>query len=171
MLRTVIRRPSPAAVFALLVLVVIAAPLADAAQNAVKSPDARAAADKKKSKKVERARFADKAKFADNAGKVRGYSVGFAALPSRVVLTGPNGKFPKDVIPAGTQGPQGPPGPRARRLRPHDARVRSRRARVRPGSPSSQRRALPVRGSQAAVTRLTSRFAPARRVARQRNGA
>jgi len=113
MLRTFIRRPSPAAVFALLALVVIAAPLADAAQDAVKSPDARAAADRKKSKKVERARFADKAKFADNAGKVRGYSVGFAALPSRVVLTGPNGKLPAAVIPGGVckAGPQGPPGP------------------------------------------------------------
>ncbi len=109
MLRTVFRRPSPAAIFALLALVVIAAPLAGAAQEAVKDPDARAAQEKK-AKKVERARFADKAKFADNAGKVRGYSVGFAALPSRVVLTGPNGKLPSAVIPDGV-GKQGPPGP------------------------------------------------------------
>jgi len=113
MLRTVLRRPSPAAIFALLVLVVIAAPLADAAQDAVKNPDARAAQEKKKAKKVERARFADKAKFADNAGKVRGYSVGFAPLPSRLVLTGPNGKLPSAVIPdgVGKQGPAGPAGP------------------------------------------------------------
>ncbi|MEA2190208.1 MAG: hypothetical protein QOI73_329 [Solirubrobacteraceae bacterium] len=112
MLRTVLRRPSPAAIFALLVLVVIAAPLADAAQEAVKNPKARAAA-QKKAKKVVRAQFADKAKFADNAGKVRGYSVGFAALPSRVVLTGPNGKLPAAVIPdgVGKPGPAGPPGP------------------------------------------------------------
>jgi len=109
MLRTVFRRPSPAAILALLVLVVIAAPLADAAQDAVRGSNARAAAEK--SKKVERARFADKAKFADNARRVRGYSVGFAPLPSRIVLTGPNGKLPKAVIPAGTQGPQGPQGP------------------------------------------------------------
>jgi hypothetical protein len=116
MLRTVLRRPSPAAIFALLVLVVIAAPLADAAQEAVKNPKARAAAEKKKTKKVVRAQFADKAKFADNAGKIRGYSVGFAALPSRVVLTGPNGKLPAAVIPdgvgkAGPAGPAGPTGP------------------------------------------------------------
>jgi len=113
MLRTVLRRPSPAAIFALLVLVVIAAPLADAAQEAAKNPDARAAATKKKSRTVERARFADKAKFANNAGRVRGYSVGFAALPSRVVLTGPNGKLPAAVIPDGTgkPGPAGPAGP------------------------------------------------------------
>jgi len=111
MLRSVFRRPSPAAVLALLVLVIIAAPLASAAEDAVKGSDARSAAEKKKSKTVERARFADKAKFAVNAGKVRGYSVGFAALPSRVVLTGKDGKFPKAVIPAGTQGPQGPQGP------------------------------------------------------------
>lgn len=115
MLRTVFRRPSPAAIVALLVLVVIAAPLADAAQEAVENPDARAAAAKKKPSKVARARFADKAKFATNAGKVRGYSVGFAALPSRLVLTGPKGKLPAAVIPdgvgkAGPQGPQGPPG-------------------------------------------------------------
>ena len=78
MLRTVFRRSSPAAIFALLVLVlvVIAAPLADAAQEAAKNPDARAAATKKKSKSVQRTRFAD------NAGKVLGYSVGFAALPA-----------------------------------------------------------------------------------------
>lgn len=113
MLRTVFRRPSPAAVLALLVLVVIAAPLANAAGEAVKGSDARSAAEKKKkkSKTVERARFADKAKFADNAQRVRGYSVGFAALPSRVVLTGKDGKLPKEIIPAGTQGPQGPAGP------------------------------------------------------------
>jgi len=114
MLRTVVRRPPRAAIFAVLMLAVIAAPLANAAEEAAKGPDARAAATKKKkAKKVERARFADKAKFADNAGKVRGYSVGFAALPSRLVLTGPNGKLPTDVIPAGVgqRGPAGPAGP------------------------------------------------------------
>jgi hypothetical protein len=108
MLRSVVRRPSPATIIALLVLVIVAAPLADAAQKAVSSPKAQSAAEKKKkstSKTVE------KAKYADNAGKIRGYSVGFAALPNRVVLTDGKGKLPAAVIPAGTQvGPQGPQG-------------------------------------------------------------
>ncbi len=106
MLRSVVRRPSPTTIIALLVLVVIAAPLADAAQKAVSGPKAQSAATKKKS----RSKTVNKAKYADNAGKIRGYSVGFAALPNRVVLTDGRGKFPAAVIPAGTQGPPGPAG-------------------------------------------------------------
>jgi hypothetical protein len=109
MLRSVVRRPSPAAILAVLVLVVIAAPLANAAQDAVQSPKAARAAKAKAKKK--KTTIVAHAKFADNAQKVRGYSVGFAALPSRIVLTGPNGKLPSAVIPSGTQGPQGIPGP------------------------------------------------------------
>lgn len=104
MLRTVFRRPSPGTILALLALVVVAAPLADAAQDAVRSSETRATK-KKKSKTVDRARYAS------NAGKLRGYSVGFAALPSRIVLTGRNGKFPAAAIPRGAAGPQGPAGP------------------------------------------------------------
>jgi hypothetical protein len=106
MLRSVVRRPSPATIIALLVLVVIAAPLADAAQKAVSSPKAQSAATKKKST----SKTVEKAKYADNAGKIRGYSVGFAALPNRVVLTDGRGKLPAAVIPAEAQGPPGPAG-------------------------------------------------------------
>lgn len=107
MLRSVVRRPSPATIIALLVLVIVAAPLADAAQKAVSSPKAQSADTKKKKKSS----VVNHAKFADNAGKIRGYSVGFAALPNRVVLTDGRGKLPAAVIPAGTQvGPQGPAG-------------------------------------------------------------
>lgn len=113
MLRSVVRRPSPATIIALLVLAIVAAPLADAAQKAISSPKAQSAAEKKKSTKVE------KAKYADNAGKIRGYSVGFAALPHRVVLTDDKGQLPAAVIPPGTtqgpQGPQGMPGPQGAR--------------------------------------------------------
>ncbi len=108
MLRSVVRRPSPATIIALLVLVIVAAPLADAAQKAVSSPRAQSAATKKKKKKSS---VVNHAKFADSAGKIRGYSVGFAALPNRVVLTDGRGKLPAAIIPAGTQvGPQGPAG-------------------------------------------------------------
>jgi hypothetical protein len=106
MLRSVVRRPSPATIIALLVLVIVAAPLADAAQKAVSSPKAQSAAEKKKSTKA-----VEKAKYADNAGKIRGYSVGFAALPNRVVLTDGRGKLPAAIIPAEAQGPKGDPGP------------------------------------------------------------
>jgi hypothetical protein len=110
MLRSVVRRPSPATIIALLVLVVIAAPLADAAQKAVSSPKAQSAAEKKKKKKTS-TKAVEKAKYADNAGKIRGYSVGFAALPNRVVLTDGRGKLPAAIIPAGAAGPAGPAGP------------------------------------------------------------
>ena len=109
MLRSVVRRPSPATIIALLVLVIVAAPLADAAQKAVSAPKAQSAAEKKKKKST--SKTVEKAKYADNAGKIRGYSVGFAGLPNRVVLTDGNGKLPASIIPAGTQvGPQGPAG-------------------------------------------------------------
>jgi hypothetical protein len=109
MLRSVVRRPSPATIIALLVLVIVAAPLADAAQKAVSSPKAQSAAEKKKKKST--SKTVEKAKYADNAGKIRGYSVGFAGLPNRVVLTDGKGKLPASIIPAGTQvGPQGPAG-------------------------------------------------------------
>ena len=65
MLRSVVRRPSPATIIALLVLVVIAAPHADAAQKAVSSPKAQSAAEKKKKS----TKAVEKAKYADNAGK------------------------------------------------------------------------------------------------------
>jgi len=106
MLRSVVRRPSPATIIALLVLVIVAAPLADAAQKAVSSPKAQSAAEKKKKSKT-----VEKAKYADNAGKIRGYSVGFAGLPNRVVLTDGTGKLPASIIPAAAQGAKGDPGP------------------------------------------------------------
>ncbi|HEY1538161.1 MAG TPA: hypothetical protein VGF63_02105 [Solirubrobacteraceae bacterium] len=132
MLRSVVRRPPPAAILALLALVVIAAPLANAAQDAVQSPKAARAAKAKAKKK--KSTVVAHAKFADNAQKVRGYSVGFAALPSRIVLTGPNGKLPAAVIPSGT-GQQGVPGPQGPK-----------------GSGFSQVRIVPATGSGASGT-------------------
>lgn len=135
MLRSVVRRPSPATVIALLVLVVVAAPLADAAQKAVGGPRARSAADKKKSTKSS---VVEHARFADNAGKVRGYSVGFGAYPSRLVLTGPDGKLPAAAIPATAQGPKGDPGPAGPPGPPGQN-----------GSGFSQVRIVPVQGTSA----------------------
>jgi hypothetical protein len=51
--------------------------------------------------------------FAKNAGKVNGIKASRAPRASQLLPLGPNRKFPSSVVPVGPQGPQGPPGPGA----------------------------------------------------------
>lgn len=114
MLQKVLRRPSPGTVLALVALVMAVTPIANAFEGG--KPAGNAAATKKKKKAAVPAR----ARFADNADKVDGYSVSYAGRPGYLVPLGPDGKFPRNVIPTtagttttggtGSTGPQGPPG-------------------------------------------------------------
>jgi hypothetical protein len=115
MLQKVLRRPSPGTVLALVALVMAVTPIANAFEGS--KPTAGASQAKKKKKK---ASVPARARFADNADKVDGYSVSYAGRPGYLVPLGPDGKFPRNVIPTvagttttgsgGATGPQGPKG-------------------------------------------------------------
>src|SRR5919204_1639281 len=51
------------------------------------------------------------AKFAQNAGKVNGVQASRSPQAGKLLALNRAKKFPKSVIPPGTQGPRGPAGP------------------------------------------------------------
>src|ERR671936_2076816 len=51
------------------------------------------------------------AKFAQNAGKVNGIQASRSPQAGKLLALNSAKKFPKSVIPPGTQGPRGPAGP------------------------------------------------------------
>lgn len=83
------RIPIALALTALLVALLGATPIGEAARNAVVKT----------------------ALFAKNAGKVGGIKASKTPKAGQLLALGKNGKFPASVVPAGPAGPPGPPGP------------------------------------------------------------